>query len=69
MAPLSRMAESDDGPDLGACIEAIAERKSRDAFTQLFNHMAPRIKAYCLKRGASPANRIGNPGQNLYMLP
>jgi RNA polymerase sigma-70 factor (ECF subfamily) len=55
MAPLSRMAESDDGPDLGACIEAIAERKSRDAFTQLFNHMAPRIKAYCLKRGASPA--------------
>jgi RNA polymerase sigma-70 factor (ECF subfamily) len=55
MAPLSSTFEAEDGPDLGACIEAIAERKSRDAFTHLFNHMAPRIKAYCLKRGASPA--------------
>ncbi len=55
MAPLSSMPEPEDGPDLSACIAAIAESKSRDAFTQLFNHMAPRIKAYCLKRGASPA--------------
>jgi RNA polymerase sigma-70 factor (ECF subfamily) len=55
MAPLTSMPEPEDGPDLSACIDAIAESKSRDAFTQLFNHMAPRIKAYCLKRGASPA--------------
>jgi len=55
MPPLNSNYETADGPDLGACIEAIAASKSRDAFTQLFNHMAPRIKAYCLKRGASRA--------------
>ncbi|MDH3241574.1 MAG: sigma-70 family RNA polymerase sigma factor [Alphaproteobacteria bacterium] len=55
MAPLNSTSKTEDGPNLAACIEAIAENKSRDAFSQLFSHMAPRIKAYCLKRGASPA--------------
>lgn len=55
MATAGRTSQSDDGLDLSACIEAIAAEKSRVAFTTLFNHMAPRIKAYCLKRGANPA--------------
>lgn len=55
MASAGRTSQTDDSLDLAACIEEIASQKSRDAFTRLFNHMAPRIKAYCLKRGASLA--------------
>lgn len=47
----------DDGTagDFGAWIEAIAERRDRDAFARLFRHFAPRIKAYCMKRGSPGA--------------
>lgn len=41
--------------ELAAYIEAIAVNKDREAFKRLFSLMAPRIKAYCLKRGSNPA--------------
>lgn len=34
------------------CIQAIAARKDRAAFTRLFEHFAPRVKAWMLKAGA-----------------
>lgn len=46
-------SETRDGDALASYVEAIATQKSREDFTRLFHHMAPRIKAYCLKRGAS----------------
>ncbi len=55
MAANGSTSDTGDGQDLAAYVQAIAADKSRDAFTRLFNHMAPRIKAYCLKRGASNA--------------
>lgn len=36
-------------------IEAVALRRDRDAFARLFNHFAPRLKAWLIKSGASPA--------------
>ncbi len=40
------------GPDLSALIVAIAERGDREAFAELFNHFAPRVKSYLLRLGA-----------------
>ena len=34
------------------CIQAVAASRDRDAFRQLFEHFAPRIKAWMLKAGA-----------------
>lgn len=47
----------DDGQDGGhsASIERIAADRDREAFASLFRHFAPRIKAYCLKRGSAAA--------------
>lgn len=42
------------GEELSGCIKAIAENQDRGAFSRLFRLMAPRIKAYCLKRGSNP---------------
>ena len=52
-----------DGPRMGgvstgdfeptALILAIAGRGDREAFTQLFNHFAPRVKGYLMRLGAS----------------
>lgn len=36
-------------------IEAVALRRDRDAFSQLFSHFAPRLKAWLIKSGATPA--------------
>ena len=36
-----------------ARIAAITERQDRAAFTDLFNHFAPRVKAYIVRNGAS----------------
>lgn len=36
-------------------IEAVALRRDRAAFAQLFNHFAPRLKAWLMKSGASAA--------------
>lgn len=35
-------------------IEAVALRRDRDAFAQLFSHFAPRLKAWLIKSGAAP---------------
>ena len=34
-------------------IEAVAMRRDRDAFARLFDHFAPRLKAYLMKAGAT----------------
>lgn len=36
-------------------IEAVALRRDREAFAQLFSHYAPRLKAWLIKSGAPPA--------------
>ena len=41
-------------PRLCDLIEAVAERGDRTAFVELFRHFAPRLKAYCVRRGANP---------------
>jgi RNA polymerase sigma factor (sigma-70 family) len=35
---------------------AVAERRDKTAFAALFDHFAPRIKAYLMRLGASPGN-------------
>lgn len=44
-----------DGDPLQAAafMEAVAERADRDAFAQLFNYYAPRIKSFIRRQGAS----------------
>ncbi len=44
-----------DRPDHPALIQAIAQRQDRAAFAVLFRYFAPRIKAWLLRAGASPA--------------
>lgn len=51
---------SADGPSPDAfahdrLIEAVALRRDREAFAQLFSHYAPRLKAWLIKSGAPPA--------------
>ena len=41
-------------PGPSALIVAIAERGDREAFAQLFNHFAPRVKSYLLRMGTAP---------------
>lgn len=36
-------------------IEAVALRRDREAFAQLFSYFAPRLKAWLIKSGATPA--------------
>jgi RNA polymerase sigma-70 factor (ECF subfamily) len=49
------LAMRDERPDFGKLIEAVAERRDRDAFAQLFEYFAPRLKAYLMRIGAPPA--------------
>jgi RNA polymerase sigma-70 factor (ECF subfamily) len=44
-----------DGLGHAALIEAIAQRRDRAAFAQLFAYFGPRVKAWMLRAGASPA--------------
>lgn len=37
------------------CVEAIAATQSREAFSELFTHFAPRLKSYLLRLGADDA--------------
>jgi RNA polymerase sigma-70 factor (ECF subfamily) len=55
MTPDSDSAAHNEQKTLVACVEAIAANQDREAFTRLFNLMAPRLKAYCLKRGSNAA--------------
>lgn len=43
-----------DGNDHDRLIEAVALSRDRDAFAALFQHYAPRLKAWLIKSGASP---------------
>ena len=36
-------------------IQAVARDRDRDAFAALFDHFAPRLKAYLMRAGAAPA--------------
>lgn len=47
---------SDPEPELkrGNWIVAIAASRDRDAFASLFDHYAPRLKAFLIRRGAAP---------------
>lgn len=47
--------KTDDPSLLSGYIVAIAENRDRAAFEALFNHFAPRVKAYLLKNGAPAA--------------
>jgi len=55
MTPDSGSSAHSEEKTLAACVEAIAANQDRAAFTRLFNIMAPRLKAYCLKRGSNAA--------------
>ncbi|MGB0630961.1 MAG: sigma-70 family RNA polymerase sigma factor, partial [Alphaproteobacteria bacterium] len=46
--------ENDDMKQMADCIRAVAERADREAFGELFAFYAPRLKAFLIKRGASP---------------
>jgi RNA polymerase sigma-70 factor, ECF subfamily len=47
---------SDPEPELlrGSWIVAIASARDRSAFASLFDHYAPRLKAFLMRRGATP---------------
>ncbi|MDQ7811368.1 sigma-70 family RNA polymerase sigma factor [Brevundimonas sp.] len=41
--------------DYDRLIQAVARDRDRDAFAALFDHFAPRLKAYLMRSGAAPA--------------
>ncbi|HLI67255.1 MAG TPA: sigma-70 family RNA polymerase sigma factor [Caulobacteraceae bacterium] len=49
------MASGQDSEEFAALIEAIARRQDRAAFTRVFAHYAPRVKAYLLRLGLDAA--------------
>ncbi len=55
MAGVSSIRSTRDAVDIepAALILAIAGHADREAFTQLFNHFAPRVKGYLMRLGAS----------------
>ena len=52
-APESR-AVTGAADEYGRLIEAVAATRDRDAFARLFEHFAPRLKAYLMRAGAPP---------------
>jgi RNA polymerase sigma-70 factor (ECF subfamily) len=50
-----RLSQQMTPRDLNALLIAVAGRRDRSAFAALFDHFAPRVKAYLLRLGASPA--------------
>ena len=48
-----RMSRQDDDHD--RLIVAVAQLRDRDAFARLFQHFAPRLKAYLIRAGATDA--------------
>ena len=48
-----KLEHSLSNEQLASLIEQIAAEKSRDAFSQLFEHYAPRLKAFGLKQGVT----------------
>ena len=47
--------DADDTLFYDRLIEAVALRRDREAFSQLFEHFAPRLKAWLMKSGTSVA--------------
>ena len=47
-------AMSGAADEYGPLIQAVAERRDREAFARLFEHFAPRLKAYLMRAGAPP---------------
>lgn len=50
---MNARSQAPAGREFGALIEAIAQRRDRDAFGALFDFYAPRIKTFLMKRGAN----------------
>lgn len=48
-------AETEDERVYDRLIEAVALRRDREAFARLFEHFAPRLKAWLMKAGVAPA--------------
>jgi RNA polymerase sigma-70 factor (ECF subfamily) len=48
------MTQAPSPADYAALIEAIARRRDRTAFAELFTHFGPRVKAWMLRAGSSP---------------
>lgn len=46
---------TNDEPDWAERLRAVAERRDRTAFAELFGHFAPRLKAYMRRLGADDA--------------
>lgn len=46
---------TDGGEDYDQMIVAVAQTRDRDAFARLFQHFAPRLKAWLIKGGAADA--------------
>lgn len=42
----------DVAPDFSALVQAVAQRQDKQAFGQLFQHYAPRVKSYLMRHGA-----------------
>jgi RNA polymerase sigma-70 factor (ECF subfamily) len=61
LAALLHMTEKTKAPpslasqvDFGALLAAVASTRDRQAFAQLFDHFAPRVKSFMLRKGTSP---------------
>jgi RNA polymerase sigma-70 factor (ECF subfamily) len=56
-AALTRRPVLIDGADreFDRLIKAVAQERCRDSFARLFEHFAPRLKAYLMRSGAAPA--------------
>lgn len=55
MAEADKVTIGRDNADLVDLMEAIADRRDRMAFANLFDHFAPRVKAYMRRLGVEPA--------------
>ena len=51
---MTQATSTSGGPDPAALIEAIAVRRDRAAFADLFAYFGPRVKAWMLRGGANP---------------
>ena len=46
----NRQSNSDRIAELGACMAQVAQDRDKSAFSKLFDHYAPQIRAYSLAR-------------------
>lgn len=52
---LARAGAMNGDAEYDRLIQAVARDRDRDAFAALFDHFAPRLKAYLMRSGAAPA--------------